>query len=167
MAIYNSALTEETILAHYASIYGNNTAPEFITCCHEESSVALAHGYFKVEGKPLAVLCHGTVGLQHASMAIYNAWCDRVPLMVLLGNTLDVTQRRPGAEWQHSVQDCASMVRDFTKWDDYPWSLQSFAESTVRAYALSVAQPQGPVLITADGKLLARLGDIVGNAAAG
>ena len=59
--------------------YGNNQAPEFITCCHEESSVAMAHGYYKAEGKPLAVLCHGTVGLQHAAMAIYNAYCDRVP----------------------------------------------------------------------------------------
>src|SRR6202790_570725 len=42
--------------------YGGNKSPEFITCCHEESSVAMAHGYYKVEGKPLAVLAHGTVG---------------------------------------------------------------------------------------------------------
>jgi len=54
--------------------YGGNRNPEFITNCHEESSVAMAHGYFKIEGKPMAVLAHGTVGLQHASMAIYNAW---------------------------------------------------------------------------------------------
>jgi hypothetical protein len=64
-----------------------------------------------------------------------------------------VEDRRPGVEWMHSVQDGAVTVRDFTKWDDYPWSLQSFAESTVRAYGLAIAQPPGPVLITADGKL--------------
>jgi hypothetical protein len=75
--------------------YGNNTAPEFITCCHEESSVAMAHGYAKVEGKPMAVLVHGTVGLQHAAMAIYNAYCDRVPSTSCAGNTLDATMRRP------------------------------------------------------------------------
>ena len=66
--------------------YGGNKKPEFLTCTHEESSVAMAHGYFKIAGKPLLVLCHGTVGLQHAAMAIYNAWCDRVPVIVMGGN---------------------------------------------------------------------------------
>src|SRR5689334_5151213 len=75
--------------------YGGNRNPEFITNCHEESSVAMAHGYFKIEGKPLAVLAHGTVGLQHASMAIYNAWCDRVPVYIMLGNYVDAAIRRP------------------------------------------------------------------------
>src|SRR5262245_20529708 len=58
--------------------YGGNQKPEFITCCHEESSVAMAHAYSKIEGKPIGVLAHGTVGLQHAAMGIYNAYCDRV-----------------------------------------------------------------------------------------
>jgi hypothetical protein len=109
--------------------YGGNASPEFITCCHEESAVAMAHGYFKAEGKPMAVLCHGTVGMQHAAMAIYNAYCDRVPVYILAGNSLDATLRRPGVEWAHSVQDAAAMVRDFIKWDDQPVSLPHFAES--------------------------------------
>ena len=83
-------------------------------------SVAMAHGYAKVEGKPMLVLAHGTVGLQHASMAIYNAYCDRVPVYIIVGNTLDATKRRPGVEWDHSAQDAAAMVRDYTKWDDQP-----------------------------------------------
>src|SRR5499426_3956516 len=133
--------------------YGNNSAPEFITCCHEESSVAIAHAYSKVEGKPMAVLVHGTVGLQHASMAIYNAYCDRGPLIVLAGNTLDATMRRPGVEWAHSVQDAAAMVRDYIKWDDLPWSLPHFAESTVRAYKIAMTPPMMPVMIVLDGGL--------------
>ena len=130
--------------------YGGNKSPEFITCCHEESSVAMAHGYFKIEGKPLLVLAHGTVGLQHASMAIYNAWCDRVPVFIILGNTLDLTLRRPGAEWFHSVQDAAAMVRDYVKWDDNPTSLQHFAESAVRGYKTAMTVPREPVLLVAD-----------------
>ena len=133
--------------------YGSNSKPEFITCCHEESSVAMAQGYFKAEGKPMAVLCHGTVGLQHASMAIYNAYCDRVPVYMLAGNTLDATMRRPGVEWAHSVQDAAAMVRDFTKWDDYPVSLPHFAESAVRAYKIAMTPPMSPVLVVIDGGL--------------
>jgi acetolactate synthase-1/2/3 large subunit len=133
--------------------YANNQKPEFLTCTHEESSVAMAHAYFKVEGKPMAVLCHGTVGLQHASMAIYNAYCDRVPVYILAGNTLDATMRRPGVEWAHSVQDAAAMVRDFVKLDDAPVSLPHFAESAVRAYKIAMTPPMMPVVVVIDGGL--------------
>ena len=77
--------------------YGGNQKPELLTCCHEESSVAMAHGYAKIEGKPMMVMAHGTVGLQHASMAVYNAFADRVPVYMVIGNILDATvaaQRR-------------------------------------------------------------------------
>ena len=126
--------------------YGGNSAPEFLTCCHEESSVAIAHGYANVEGKPMLVLAHSTVGLQHASMNVYNAWVGRIPLFMVLGNSLDAATRRPGVEWSHSVQDAAGLVRDFTKWDDAPVSLQHFADSAVRAYKISMALPQEPGL---------------------
>lgn len=133
--------------------YGGNTQPEFITCCHEESSVAMAQGYAKIDGRPVGVFAHGTVGLQHASMALYNAYCDHVPVFVIVGNTLDATTRRPGVEWTHSVQDAAAMVRDFVKWDDTPMSLAHFAESAVRAYKIAMTPPRGPVLIVADSGL--------------
>jgi acetolactate synthase-1/2/3 large subunit len=136
--------------------YGGNTAPELITCCHEESSVAMAHGFAKIDGRPIGVLAHGTVGLQHAAMAVYNAYCDRVPVYIFVGNTLDATERRPGVEWTHSVQDAAALVRDFSKWDDTPISLEHFAESAVRAYALATTPPMGPVLLIADSELQER-----------
>src|SRR5437660_1823239 len=98
--------------------YGGNKKPEFLTCMHEESSVAMAHGYAKAAGKPMGIMAHGTVGLQHATMAVYNAWCDRVPIMMFAGNILDADKRRPGVEWYHCVQDPALIHRDFTKWDD-------------------------------------------------
>ena len=133
--------------------YGGNQAPEFITCLHEESSVAMAHGYAKIEGKPLCVCAHGTVGLQHASMAIYNAWCDRVPVYIILGNTMNAMARHMAADWLHSVQDAAAMVRDFVKWDDAPVTLQDFAESAVRAYRITMTPPMEPVVLVADTEL--------------
>ena len=133
--------------------YGGNTAPELLTCCHEESSVGIAHGYANVEGKPMLVMAHSTVGLQHAAMNVYNAWVGRVPVFMVLGNTLDATMRRPGVEWRHSAQDAAAIVRDFTKWDDNPVSLAHFAESSVRAYKISMALPREPVVIVADTEL--------------
>src|SRR4029450_1948189 len=136
--------------------YGSNTKPELITCCHEESSVAMAHGFAKIDGKPIGVMAHGTVGLQHAAMAVYNAYCDRVPVYIIVGNTLDATERRPGVEWAHSVQDACSLVRDFSKWDDTPVSLEHFAESAARAHELAVTPPMGPVLLVADSELQER-----------
>lgn len=133
--------------------YGGNKNPEFITCCHEESSVAMAHGYAKIEGKPLAVFAHGTVGIQHAAMAIYNAYCDRVPVYIIAGNIVDATKRINAVEWAHSVQDAAAMVRDYLKWDDLPLSLPHFAESAVRAYKIAMTPPMLPVLLVADGEL--------------
>jgi acetolactate synthase-1/2/3 large subunit len=120
------------------------------TCTHEEASVAMANGYAKIEGKPLLTLAHGTVGLQHASMALYNAWCDRAPVYMMVGNTVDASKRAPGGEWVHSVQDAGATVRDFVKWDDQPASLTHFGESAVRAYKIAMTPPMAPVLLVLD-----------------
>jgi thiamine pyrophosphate-dependent acetolactate synthase large subunit-like protein len=133
--------------------YGRNKKPEFITCMHEESAVAMTHGYYKVAGKPAAALCHGTVGLQHAAMAVYNAWCDRAASIVMVGNRADAATRMPGVPTIHAVQDPGSLIRDFTKWDDNPQSLQHFAESMVRAYKVTMTPPHEPVLMVLEEKL--------------
>jgi acetolactate synthase I/II/III large subunit len=133
--------------------YGKNEMPEFITCMHEESSVAMAHGYYKATGKPQLMLCHGTVGLMHATMAVYNAWADRVPLIMIGGNDLDAAHRPPGVPTYHSAQDIGVLVRDFTKWDDMPVSAQHFAQSFVRAYRYAMTPPYGPVLLSLDAGL--------------
>ncbi|NOT25086.1 MAG: twin-arginine translocation signal domain-containing protein [Acidobacteria bacterium] len=133
--------------------YGGNKAPELLTCCHEESSAFMACGYAKVEGKPMAIMAHSTVGLQHASIGVYEAFGAGVPVFIILGNTIDAADRRPGVEWSHSAQDAASMVRDYTKWDDLPISLTHFAESAVRGYKIAMTPPMGPVVLVADSHL--------------
>ena len=130
--------------------YSGNKNPEIITCLHEETATHMAQGYAKAAGKPMGVMVHGTVGLQHASMALYNAWVDRVPLIMFAGNGIDAVTRRPGVETIHSAQDPGAMVREFVKWDDQPASLQHFAESTVRAYRITMTAPMEPVMICLD-----------------
>jgi acetolactate synthase-1/2/3 large subunit len=130
--------------------YLGNSRPEWITCVHEEISGALAHGYAKASGKPMAIMVHNTVGLQHASMAIYQAWADRVPMLVMLGNYADAAMRTAGAEWYHSEVDNATMVRGYIKYDDQPGSVQHFAESIRRGHGLMTTPPMGPALIVAD-----------------
>jgi acetolactate synthase I/II/III large subunit len=136
--------------------YGNNQSPEFITCCHEEAAVGMAHGYFKIEGKPLLVCLHGTVGVQHAAMAIYDAYCDRVPLVVVLGNFANAATRASFVNWTHAAQDPAALIRDFVKWDDQPVTLQDFAESAIRAYKVAMTPPTMPVALVADSDLQQR-----------
>jgi thiamine pyrophosphate-dependent acetolactate synthase large subunit-like protein len=133
--------------------YGGNAKPELLTCCHEESAVAMAHGYAKIEGKPIMALLHGTVGTQHGSMAIYNAYADRVPIFLVIGNHLDSAVRNAGVNWYHSAQDMCAMIRDFTKWDDNPASLGGMANSSVRAYRMMMTPPMGPVAIVIDAEM--------------
>jgi len=130
--------------------YGDNKMPELLTCCHEESSVAMAHGYAKISGKPMLAIVHGNIGLQHASMAIYNAYADRVPVVVVAGNWRDAGTRANGVNSYHSAQDMALIVRDYVKWDDEPASLAAYAESMVRAYKIAMTPPMEPVLVVID-----------------
>ncbi len=134
--------------------YGGNVKPEIIECCHEEISVAVAHGYAKAAGKPMAAIVHNVVGLQHATMAIFNAWCDRVPLLVL-GATgpMDTSKRRPWIDWIHTALVQGTLVRDYVKWDDQPASLAALPESLLRAYRIACTGPAGPVYVCVDAEI--------------
>ena len=119
--------------------YLGNTDPQMLLCLHEESAVAIAHGYAKVTGKAMAVAVHSNVGLMHATMAVFNAWCDRVPAFVL-GATgpVDAAKRRPWIDWIPTAQDQGALIRNFTKWDDQPASVAAAAEALLRAYRQAV-----------------------------
>ncbi|HEX3884805.1 MAG TPA: thiamine pyrophosphate-binding protein [Stellaceae bacterium] len=131
-----------------------NTAPQMLLCLHEEHAVAIAHGYAKVAGKPMGAIVHSNVGLMHATMGIFNAWCDRVPVIVF-GATgpVDAAQRRPWIDWIHTAQDQGALVRHYTKWDDRPGSVAAAVESMLRAYRMATTSPQGPVYICLDAAL--------------
>jgi acetolactate synthase I/II/III large subunit len=133
--------------------HAGNKMPEILNCPHEDIAVHMGQGYAKIARKPMAMICHGVVGLQHATMAMYNAWCDRVPVIVFGGNIVEANKRAPGAEWVHSAIDPGAIVRDYVKWDDQPTSLQHFAESMVRAYKISMTPPMGPVMMSLDAEL--------------
>jgi thiamine pyrophosphate-dependent acetolactate synthase large subunit-like protein len=127
---------------------------QMVECTHEEISVAIAHGYAKAAGKPMAAAVHDVVGLQHASMAIFNAWCDRVPVLVL-GATgpMDTTRRRPWIDWIHTANVQGSLVRDYTKWDDQPASLAAVPQSLIRGLQVARTAPAGPVYICLDAEI--------------
>src|ERR1700689_62854 len=117
--------------------YLGNERPEMILCLHEEHAVALAHGYAKVTEQPMAVALHSNVGLMHATMALYNAFCDRVPMLVL-GATgpVDAALRRPWIDWIHTAADQGALIRSYVKWDDQPASVAAALESLQRAATL-------------------------------
>jgi thiamine pyrophosphate-dependent acetolactate synthase large subunit-like protein len=130
--------------------YGGNSSPELLTCLHEEAAAAMAHGYAKASGKPMLVVVHGTVGLLHSSMALFQAWADRVPVVIMVGHHRNPTGviNRP-----HSAQDMGLLVRSFVKYDDEATTLERFAESAMRAYRIAMTPPRGPVLLTVGAEL--------------
>ncbi|MHA7874318.1 thiamine pyrophosphate-binding protein [Roseivivax sp.] len=129
---------------------GNET-PEIVTCMHEEHAVGIAQGYAKITDRALAVAVHSNVGLMHASMGIFNAWCDRTPMLVI-GATgpFDAAKRRPWIEWIHTTVDQADMVRGYTKWDDQPASPEAAVEAIRRGVMLANTRPSGPVYVNLD-----------------
>ena len=131
--------------------YTGNRDPRMLVCLHEEHAVAIAHGYAKVAGRPMAVALHSNVGLMHATMAIYNAWCDRVP-MLIVGATgpVDAARRRPWIDWIHTSADQGALIRPYVKWDDQPASVEAALDSLAQAYSITRTAPSAPVYVCLD-----------------
>jgi thiamine pyrophosphate-dependent acetolactate synthase large subunit-like protein len=134
--------------------YLGNRDPQMLLCLHEEHAVAIAHGYAKVTGRPMAVAVHSNVGLFHATMAIFNAWCDRMPVLIL-GATgpVDAAKRRPWIDWIHTARDQGAIVRPYVKWDDQPASPAAAREALLRAMWHAQSAPQGPVYVNLDAEM--------------
>lgn len=131
--------------------YLGNKQPEMLLCLHEEHAIHIAQGYAKVTNKPMAAAVHSNVGLMHASMAIFNAWCDRMPMMIMgAGGPGDAALRRPWIDWIHTSRDQASMIRQYIKFDDLPGSPAAAREAITRAKWISETNPKGPVYINLD-----------------
>ncbi len=128
-----------------------NAAPQMLLCLHEEHAVAIAQGWAKVTGTPMLAAVHSNVGLFHATMAIFNAWCDRMPVIVL-GATgpVDAAKRRPWIDWIHTAQDQGAIVRPYVKWDAQPASPAAAREALFRAAWLARTAPCGPVYVNLD-----------------
>lgn len=131
--------------------YAGNRAPRLLVCLHEEHAIAIAHGYAKVTGRPMAAAVHSNVGLMHASMAIYNAYCDRAP-MLIIGATgpVDAARRRPWIDWIHTSADQGALIRPYVKWDDQPASVAAALESLAHAYTATRAAPSAPTYVCLD-----------------
>jgi thiamine pyrophosphate-dependent acetolactate synthase large subunit-like protein len=134
--------------------YLGNRDPQMLLCLHEDHPIAIAHGYAKVTGEPMAAAVHSNVGLLHGLMSVFNAWCDRMPVY-LLGATgpVDAQKRRPWIDWIHTSKDQGALLRNFTKWDDEPRSPQALVEALLRGAMIARTPPQGPVYLCLDAGL--------------
>jgi thiamine pyrophosphate-dependent acetolactate synthase large subunit-like protein len=131
--------------------YTANRTPELILCNHEMITVSLARGYYRATGRPMAAMVHNVVGLLNASMTIYDAWCDRAPVLIVGGTgPLDSSRRRGAVDWQHTANVQGGLVREFTKWDDQPGSIDDIPASLLRAYRIAATEPTGPVYVCLD-----------------
>ena len=142
--------------------YLGNERPQMLLCLHEEVAVSIAHGYARAADRMMGAVVHSNVGLMHATMAVFNAWCDRVPLL-LLGATgpWDAAKRRPWIDWIHTSSDQGALVRDYTKWDNQPGSVAAALEALLRATQIANTAPRGPVYVNFDAAIQeAKLGPL-------
>ena len=130
--------------------FESGKGPEMIMCTHEEIAVAIANGYARATGEIMATGLHNIVGLQHASMAIFNAWCDRTPILNLGGGGPQDTTNRRSTDWVHTALVQGNAVREYVKFDDQPNSVDAVAESFLKAYRIAMTEPKGPVYICLD-----------------
>ncbi|MGZ8269453.1 MAG: thiamine pyrophosphate-binding protein, partial [Burkholderiales bacterium] len=128
--------------------YLGNRAPQMVLAIHEETAVAIAHGYAKAADRMMAAAVHANIGLMRAVMAVYNAWCDRAPIL-LFGATgpWDATKRRQWIDWIHTSADQGGLIRNFTKWDNQPGSPAAAGEAVLRAAQIAMTAPRGPVYV--------------------
>jgi thiamine pyrophosphate-dependent acetolactate synthase large subunit-like protein len=134
--------------------YLGNQDPQMILCLHEDHAVHIAQGYAKALDEPMGCILHSNVGLMHGMMGIFNAWCNRVP-MVIMGATgpVDAAIRRPWIDWIHTMKDQGAMIRNFVKYDDEPRSAQALAETMVRVNKMIRTAPMGPAYVCLDAGL--------------
>lgn len=130
--------------------YHGNEHPKLLLCLHEEVAVSFAHGYSKALGGPIAVAIHDLVGLMHGSMAVYNAFLDRVPILILGGSGPRNRLSRRAIDWIHSADTQAELIRNYVKWDDEPAPSPAFLPSIIKAHQISHSAPKGPTYVSLD-----------------
>ncbi len=130
--------------------YGKNK-PTMMLCQHEETAVQIAHGYAKASGRPMVAIVHNLVGLLHSNLSVYYAYIDRAPVFIV-GATgpMDESKRRPRIDWTHTANVQGQAVRDYTKWDYQPTTIDGVPESFARAYGVMMTEPRGPIYMCYD-----------------
>jgi acetolactate synthase-1/2/3 large subunit len=138
----------------------NRKYPRVITVPHENVAVSMAHGYYRVSGKPAVVMVHVTVGTANAVCALMNAARDNVPIILGAGRTPvtetgHVASRNRSIHWGQEMFDQGSLTREFVKWD-YELRAGQPADSVVdRALDIAMSEPRGPVYLTLPREVLA------------
>jgi acetolactate synthase-1/2/3 large subunit len=128
-------------------------APRFITVPHENVAMAMAHGYYRIAGKPAAVMVHVTVGTANALNGIVNAARDNVPILLAAGRTPitetgSIASRNRPIHWGQEAFDQGGMLREYVKWD-YELRAGQPVEAVVdRALDIAMSEPRGPVYLT-------------------
>ncbi|HYC45404.1 MAG TPA: thiamine pyrophosphate-binding protein [Burkholderiales bacterium] len=131
--------------------YLGNRTPQMILCLHDEHAVSIAQGYCKASDRMMAAALHSNVGLMHATMPIFNSWCDRTPVLIIgATGAWDAAKRRPWIEWIHTCSDQAQLIRNYTKWDNQPGSVAATTEALLRAVQIAQTPPRGPVYVNLD-----------------
>jgi acetolactate synthase-1/2/3 large subunit len=134
--------------------------PQYVSSRHEETAVAMALGYAKATGRLPAVCLHTTVGAQHAAMILRGALHERIPLVVLAGESIGFAEPpgpKVGRQWLRLLTDVggpARLMEPCVKWC-FALNRSALLPHTVqRACQLAAAAPRGPVFVSVPAEFL-------------
>lgn len=139
---------------------GGRKFPRFITVPHENLAMAMANGYYRVAGKPAAVMLHVTVGTANAVCQLMNMARDSVPVLLCAGRTPatetgHIASRNGAIHWGQESFDQGGMVREFVKWDYELRAGQPIGALVDRALDIAMSEPRGPVYLCLPREVLA------------
>ncbi len=139
---------------------GGAPAPEFHVIPHENLAMAMAQGYYRLSGKPAAVLVHVTVGTANTICSLMNARRSHIPVLLAAGKNPLSQEGHAGSRtapihWGQDAFDQNALVREYTKWEHELRAYQSVDALVDRALAIAMSEPRGPVYLTLPRELLA------------
>ncbi len=150
------------IEALVASSQAGFKVPQFVTVPHENVAMAMAEGYYRVSGKPAAVMVHVTVGTANTICGVMNASRDNVPILVMAGRTPltetgDIGSRNIGIHWSQENFDQGGMLREYVKWDYELRDNQPVEKIVNRALDIAMSEPRGPVYLNLPREVLGHM----------
>jgi len=134
--------------------------PKVVLGLHESVSMAAAHGYFMVSGRPQVVIVHVDLGAQQVGGALHNAQRARIGVVLCAGRSpisLDEDKpygRRSRLGWITEQFDQAGVVRGYVKWDYELRSNENIHQVVQRAFQVASTEPCGPVYLILPRELL-------------
>jgi benzoylformate decarboxylase len=135
----NPGSTEQPFLKNFPGDF------QYILGLQEATVVAMADGYAQATRRPALVSLHTSAGTGNAMGNIMSAFLNKTPLIIMAGQQ---TREMILCEPMLTNRDETMLPRPYVKWAYQPARAQDVPGALMRAYALALQPPSGPVYVS-------------------